>query len=216
MNRTGIETTDFTWNAASGCRGVGCAVWEKCWARRQVKRLGRFCPKCPTFEPHMHMDRLNEPLQVKKPAKIFPVSTGDLFGLEPAQISMILDVIERVSWHTFQPLTKQPQNARSFSPFGSNVWFGVSVNQQGDTWRLDELQKIEAPIRFAYFEPLYSAIDYDLSFLNWIVIGAQTRPNLQPQPEWVQDILDQADENNIPVLTKSNLEWAEKFKEFPA
>ena len=161
------------------------------------------------------MDRLNEPLQVKKPALIFPVSTGDLFGLEPSQTKMILDVIQQASWHTFQPLTKQPQNAKAFNPFPQNVWFGVSINSQADVWRLDELKKIEAPVKFGYFEPLYSDIEYDLSFLDWIVIGAQTRPARQPQPEWVQDILDQADQSRIPVLTKSNLTWPDKFQQFP-
>ena len=215
MNRTKIESTDFTWTPASGCRGTGCAVWKVCWAKRQVKRLGRFCPECPTFIPHMHMDRLKEPLEVKKPYKIFPVSTGDLFGLEPSQTRMIVDVMEQASWHTFQTLTKQPQNAQAFNPFPKNVWFGISVNQQSDTWRLDELRRIDTQVKFGYFEPLYSAINYDLSFLDWIVLGAQTRPNRQPQPEWVQGILDQADKNSIPVLIKNNLAWPDRLKEFP-
>jgi len=215
MHRTKIETTEFVWTPASGCEGIGCAVKPVCWASRQVKRLGQFCSKCPSFIPHMHLDRLNEPLQAKKPHKIFPVSTGDLFGLQSDQTKLILDVMEQAYWHTFQPLTKQPQNALPFSPFPENTWFGVSVNCQADVWRLDILRKIRARIKFGYFEPLYSGIDYDLSFLDWIVIGAQTRPNKQPKAEWVKELLYQAERNKTPVFLKNNLSWETRLQEFP-
>lgn len=213
MNRTRIEWTQWTWTPASGCLGIGCAVRKVCWARKIVKRLGRFCPKCPGFIPHMHWDRIGEPLELKKPAKIFPVSTGDLFGLNEYQVALILNVMKKAYWHTFQILTKQPQNALKFNPYWSNVWFGVTVNQQSDVWRLDELRKICAKIKFASFEPLYSPIAYDLSFLDWLIIGAQSRPNLQPKTEWVEEIIRQA--SNAAIFLKDNLEGWPKRQEFP-
>jgi len=54
--------------------------------------------------------------------------------------------------------------------------------------------------------------------LSWIIIGAQTNPNVQPKRVWVQEILNAADETGIPVLMKHNLEWpaGERRFEFPA
>lgn len=209
------ERHGFTWAPASGCDVVGCAVRKKgvCWAEKIVKRLGRVCPECPTFRPHMHWDRLDAPLRMKKPAIITPVSTGDLFGLPWQFTARIIEVIKKADQHIFATLTKVPQNAHRFNPFPENLWFGVSVNEQSDVWRLDELKKIDAKLKWAIFEPLYSKIDYDLSFLDWIIIGAQTRPEFQPDMDWVNGILDSA--LNVPIYMKSNLNWTPMRKEWP-
>jgi len=205
----------YTWNPASGCDNLNCAVRKRgvCWAEKIVKRLGHVCHWCPSFRPHMHLDRLFEPFQLKKPAVITPVSTGDLFGLPSHMTRNIMDTVKGASWHTFATLTKMPQNAHKFSPFPENVWFGVTVNEQEDTWRLDELREIEAPVRWVIFEPLYSAIDHDLSWLDWIVLGPQTRPELQPKKEWVQSVLDNAPE--VPIFMKSTLDWTPKRRDGP-
>ena len=213
LEATGLP--GYTWNPASGCSISDCAVRERgaCWAERIVKRLGRFCPLCPTFEPHIHFDRLEEPLKLKKPAVITPVSTGDLFGLGWLITKPILQAIWRAPWHTFAILTKAPQNAARYI-FPENVWFGVTVNESADVWRLDILQGIHASIRWAIFEPLYSAVDYgDLSWLDWIVIGPQTRPELQPEREWVQGILDAAP--GVPGWMKEGLDWGPLRREVP-
>lgn len=211
----------FTWTPASGCVNSNCAVRKRgvCWAEKIVKRLGHICPLCPTFKPHMHdgsrgtPDRLFEPYHRRKSAVITPVSTGDLFGLPVDMTRKILVVVKEAYWHTFSPLTKIPENARKWNPYPDNVWFGVTVNEQADVWRLGQLEKIEASVRWAIFEPLYSTIDYDLSWLDWIVIGNQTNPELQPEEAWVQSILDNA--GRVPVFMKSNLEWENKRRESP-
>jgi len=48
----------------------------------------------PTFYPH----RLEEPLRVKKPSKIFVVDTGDMFGnwIPEEWIEQILEVVRNV------------------------------------------------------------------------------------------------------------------------
>jgi len=70
VNRTKIEWCDYTWNPVTGCR-TGC--WY-CYADRMATRFHR------SFEPTFHPKRLNDPLQVLDPAKIFVCSTADLFG----------------------------------------------------------------------------------------------------------------------------------------
>ena len=209
----------FTWSAGSGC-DIQCGVRNRgvCWAEKIVKRLGRFCPLCPGFKPHLHdgtrgtPDRLNEPLERKKPSVITPVSTGDLFGLPEDMATTILAVIEAADWHIFPTLTKAPQNAHRYI-YPDTVWFGVTVNDQADTWRLDELKNIRAKHKWMIAEPLYSAIDRDLTWLDWIVIGPQTRPSFQPREEWIQSVIDNAE--GVPIFMKSNLEWCPKRRESP-
>ena len=208
-----IREPAFTWNPASGCNNIDCAIRKRgvCWAQHTVKRLGRICPICPSFKPHMHdgfggtPNRLWEPHNYYTPAAITSVSTGDLFGLPDWMISVIVGLMDDTLWHIYATLTKMPQRAHRFSPYPPNIWFGVGVNEQADVWRLDELQKIKAQLKWAIFEPLYSAIDYDLTFLDWIIVGPQSRPNLQPKREWVQSILNNAED--VPVFMKSTLDW---------
>ena len=156
----------FTWSAGSGCNIVDCACRRRgvCWAKKIVKRLGQFCPLCPSFIPHLHdgengtPDRLNQPLDRKKPSVITPVSTDDLFGLPYKMREGILDVVEEASWHIFATLTKAPQHAWPFK-FPDNLWFGTTINEQADTWRLDEVRKHVLSKTWAIFEPLYGPID---------------------------------------------------------
>ncbi|NQT07906.1 DUF5131 family protein [Candidatus Bathyarchaeota archaeon] len=208
----------FTWSPASGCDITDCAVRRRgaCWAEKSVKRLGHFCPLCPGFKPHMHdgtrgtPDRLDEPLGRKKPSVITPVSTGDLFGLEPAQTEAILSVMRKCSWHIFAILTKAPDRAEG-GKYPDNIAFGVTVNEQADIWRLVELKEIGARWRWAIFEPLYGPIDHDLAFLDWIIIGHQTKPEIQPEEAWVKGILECAP--GVPVFMKSSLRYEPLIRE---
>ncbi len=202
----------FTCNPGSGCNIIDCAVRKRgvCWAKKGVKRLGTFCPLCPSFIPHLHDGtqgtpyRLDEPLNRKKPSVITPVSTGDLFGLPREMTRKILDVVEEASWHIFALLTKAPDRATGWK-YPDNVAFGVTVNEQADVWRLEELEAIRAQWRWAIFEPLYGPVDHDLSFLNWIVIGHQTKPEIQPEEAWVKGILENAP--GVPVFMKASLKY---------
>ncbi len=211
----------FTWNGASGCSITTCAVRKRgvCYAEKIVKKLGGFCPLCPSFVPHLHdgengtPDRIDEPLKREIPSVITPVSTGDLFGLPADMTARILTVIEIADWHLFPILTKAPQNAHRRYKYPDNVWFGVTVNEQADTWRLDELRKIRSKHKWMIAEPLYSEIDYDLTWLDWIIIGAQNRPELQPEKQWIQSIMDNA--GDVPVFMKPNLSWFSKRQEAP-
>ncbi len=135
---------------------------------------------------------------------ITPVSTGDLFGLEPAQIESILSVVRKASWHVFAVLTKVPDRAGIWE-YPDNVAFGVTVNEQADVWRLEELEAIRARWRWVIFEPLYGPVDHDLAFLDWVIIGHQTRPEIQPEGAWVKGILESAP--GVPVFMKGSLRY---------
>jgi protein gp37 len=207
-----IEGLDraYTWNPAVGCHGIGCEVRKrgKCWAEKMAKRFGW------SFEPHLIPKRLSEPLKVREPAVITPVSMGDLFGLEVDHVNRILAVTKLAHWHVYAVLTKMPQLAsKNFCQqgfFNGNYWFGVTVNDQKDVWRLEILKDIEAEKKYCLFEPLYGPIDYDLSWIDLIVIGGESRAGkvYPPPKDWVDHLVKRAEANNVQVFIKTSLKNA--------
>jgi protein gp37 len=199
-----IEGVDraFTWNPAVGCHGFDCEVKARsvCWAEKMAKRFGW------SFIPHLVPERLDEPKKLRKPAVITPVSMGDLFGLAEWQTNVILNAMRLYNHHVYAILTKLPGNASVFNEKfkDGRIWFGVTVNSQKDVWRLEILRnKIDAPKKYCLFEPLYGEIDFDLSWLDLIVIGPQNYPTVQPKKEWVERVVRNA--GNAKVFFKSNL-----------
>jgi len=204
MNRTKIEYLDFTWNPGVGCSGVGCAVREKCWARRCAKR--QKCSSCKSFIPHVHPERLTEPLKLSKPAVIGCCFMGEFFELDCTQQLRILNVIRAANWHKFLILTKQPQRI-PYQNFPNNLWIGVSINTVGGLWRLADLKNLsETTHKFISFEPLYEDLkNANLNGIEWIIIGAQTRPLKMPSATWITNLVDKAENDLIPFFLKNNL-----------
>jgi len=48
--------------------------------------------------------------------------------------------------------------------------------------------------------------DFEEAGINWLIIGAQTKPYKPPQIESVQEIVEAADRVGVPVFLKDNLE----------
>lgn len=223
MNRTKIEYLDYTLNLITGCSGDGCAVRPNCWALAMAKRLaGRYgYPKDEPFKPTFHKDKLLEPLKIKKPSRIGLNFMGETFDklVHPDWLEDILELVEKCPQHTFIILTKQPQNIPNwfFGIASPNLWLGVSVNRKADLWRLESLKKNWFGKRIVSFEPLYECLgDVDLDGLQWIIIGAQTRPNLQPDSYWVWSLKNEAERHGIPVFMKNNLTaWKERLQQYP-
>ena len=175
---------------------------------------------CGSFEPRMFWERLNEPLEVKKPSRIFVCSMGEMFGswVPTLWTNKILRTIEKDRWHKFQILTKQPQNLPAFK-YPENVWLGETIDglEPREIMQKDLVHILEtdARIKFVSFEPLLGPVKLHLEGLNWIIIGAQTNPRKPPDPDWVQQVILEARRHDIPIFLKDNLEWPEKIQEFP-
>jgi len=230
VNRTAIEWTDLTWNPITGCEH-GCPY---CYARRMAYRLrGRFgYPEDEPFRPTFHENRLTEPLKLKKPSKIFTCSMGEMFGAWIPYVwvnRIMLTIWTCHRWkygHTFQVLTKSPQNIPAFiTQFPPNLWIGTSVESHKSEWRIKfitdkTLRKDGLEIAFASFEPLHGPVNVDEN-LDWVIVGAETgnrADRIEPKPEWISKVLKDAEKFGIPVFMKDNIKpyWdGEIIREFP-
>jgi len=206
MNKTKIEYCDYTWNFVTGCLH-SCPY---CYARRISQRFNR------SFTPTFHPERLEEPLKLKKPSVIFAVHMRDLFGSRVPRewIESGLKIMKKAYWHKFILLTKNPKRLVEFS-YPPNVWVGITIDVQRRVEGLKYLLQTDAKVKFISFEPLLEKICINLHGVNWIIIGAQTCPEKQPEKEWVDLLIKQADMLKIPVFLKNNLKYPIKRQETP-
>lgn len=212
MNKTKIEWTDYTWNPITGCLH-GC--WY-CYAKKLFTRFGR------SFEPIFHPERLNEPLELKIPSKIFCCSVSDLFApwTNPEWREQVLKIIEKSQslglGHIFQLLTKQPQFIDFNYKFPDNVWVGVTVTNKTEVVNIDLLKRVNAKVKFVSFEPLLDWISPNLNGIDWIIIGKLTgSKKVKLDPLWVRHLIKAARNKGIPIFVKNNVGWKEKIQEFP-
>ena len=223
MTRTKIEQADFTWNPVVGCNH-GCTY---CYARRIAGRFGKkrwHCDECEEFTPHPHPERLNGPTMRKKPAMIIVCSMADLFGsgVEPEWQQEVMKKVSSCQRHTYQFLTKQPQNLGAVT-FDNRCWVGTSVDEAEHLqFRFENLLKAQSPaVRFLQFEPLLTSMpitSIDLSLIDWIVIGKQTggsRKEKTPYVDWAKEIVNAAEAAHVPVWLKDCPEWPNPPKEWP-
>jgi len=169
------------------------------------------------FYPRFWEDRLRE-LQLRnvsliergldKPRGIFVCDMGELFGdwLPIEWTEAILNEIDN-KYDRFYLLTKQPQNLAKFSPFPDNVYIGVTAtNQAMYDSAVYWLHQIEAKVKYISIEPILSHIHLpNYRDVDWLIIGAQTKPYRPPKISWVEEIVKAADRAGIPVFLKDNL-----------
>jgi len=218
--RTKIDWCDSTINPVIGCsRGCGYCYARKLNARwKWVEDFG-----VPQFFPAA----LEQPYKWKRPRIIFVCSLGELFDplVPTAWTHRVFAMMGDNPRHRFLILTKMPSNAKFWIkdlPIGSMMGESIVKYNHDDKSARTTFRLNAWPIRgcdhFISFEPLLGpaaeAIDEGT---RWIIIGAQTNPNVQPEREWMQEILDRADAAGIPVLMKHNLIWpaGERRFEFP-
>lgn len=197
-----IGWTDKTINPIKGmCKG-GC--WY-CYYSGKRGMLNRF-----KQDPEIRLDFSVFVKLPKSPKKIFLCSTHDLFGdwIPKSWRDIIFFYIEGYPQHTFQILTKFPQNIDREMP--PNVWLGCTVEHR-DFWEraIYHLGKIKAKIKFISFEPLFSSMNFSIppSIIDWVIVGQLTQHGKKYKPEkaWIQEIVDECKFIRIPIFLKDNL-----------
>lgn len=212
-----IEWTDATWNPVTGCSKVspGCKL---CYAERLSLRLRAMGQKNyangfdVTLQPHM----LDRPLRWRQPRRVFVNSMSDLFHEEvPAEyIAQVFDVMRQASWHQFQVLTKRSERLLDLSPaldWQPQIWMGVSIENEDYLFRVDDLRKTGAKVKFLSIEPLLGSLrKLDLRGIDWVIVGGESGPGARPlDPAWVREIRDRCMTAQVPFFFK---QWGGVFK----
>lgn len=208
--RSRIEYTWTTWNPVTGCTkySPGC---EHCYAARMANRLQAMgvAKYKNGFEVTVHPDVLEAPLKWKRPQVIFVNSMSDLFHEKiPFDfVRQIFDVMRRADLHIFQVLTKRSKRlvklARELD-WPGNVWMGVTVENHHYRYRINDLRKVPAKVRFLSLEPLLGPLGpLDLQHIHWAIVGGESGPGARPmRKEWVTEILRQCREQDVRFFFK--------------
>lgn len=195
---THIEWTESTWNPVTGCSKVspGCA---HCYAERMAKRLQAMGQPNyrDGFSVRTHPHMLDVPNRWKQPRRVFVNSMGDLFHEDvPAEfVRQVFDVMLATPRHTYQVLTKRAARLADLAPtlpWPSNVWMGVTVEDNDRLIRVDTLRKVPAAVRFLSVEPLLGPLpDLNVDGIHWVIVGGESGPGARPmQREWAQGVRD--------------------------
>jgi protein gp37 len=200
----------MTWNPVTGCSKIspGCA---HCYAERMAKRLKAMGVERYSngFEVTLHPDLIDIPKNWKSPRRVFVNSMSDLFHERvPVEfISRVFQTMNDCPQHSFQILTKRSgrllELARNLK-WTSNIWMGVTVESSSYVWRIHDLKKTPAQIRFLSVEPLLTAIpDLPLEGIHWVIVGGESGPGAREmQKGWVQEILRQCRDASVPFFFK--------------
>lgn len=205
-----IEWTEATWNPVTGCTKIspGCKF---CYADRMAKRLKAMGqPRYRNgFALTLQDDVVEVPLTWKKPRTVFVNSMSDLFheSVPLEFIQRCFAVMERASQHTFQVLTKRAERLADVArelPWPKNVWMGVSVENSDYTWRVHELRRVSAAVRFLSVEPLLGPIpQLPVKDIQWVIVGGESGPGARPmKKEWVLQIRDRCLRFGVPFFFK--------------
>jgi protein gp37 len=205
-----IEWTEVTWNPVTGCSKIseGC---RNCYAERMARRLHAMGNKRYKngFQVTLHYDLLDVPLKWKKPKMIFVNSMSDLFHdkVPFSFIKTVFATMEKAHCHIFQIVTKRSERLLDLAGtlnWPSNVWMGVTVESNKYIYRMKDLQKVPASVRFVSVEPLLSSLsNIPTDKIDWIIVGGESGPRCRMmKAEWVRTIREKCINNKIPFFFK--------------
>lgn len=208
--QTAIEWTDATWNPVTGCTEVspGC---DHCYAKTFADRFAGVPghPYEQGFQLKLWPERLDLPLHWRRSRRIFVNSMSDLFHKDVPDdyIRRVFDVMMRADWHIFQVLTKRSARLARLGPslpWAPHIWAGVSVETNRYAWRVDQLRRVPAYIRFISAEPLLGRIDkVNLDGIHWVISGGESGPHHRPiEEDWVREIRDRCRAQGIAFFHK--------------
>lgn len=219
------------WNPVIGCKPCSPAC-ENCYAAAWAKRFGQ------SFEPHKSSKRIPP-----RKGTIFCGNVTDLFGDWRTTDDMGNDIIHATirGWDadaTYLWLTKRVGNMCKALELANktikehwfhNHYFGFTAeNQERFEKRIEKCIDIPGWVNlWLSLEPLLGAIDLypiirkDTTWsFKWVVVGCESGPNRRPcKIEWVESILEQCLDANVPVFVKQiclpNGKFTNKIEEFP-
>jgi protein gp37 len=156
----------------------------------------------PGFAVQVHAGALVLPYSWRAPRRVFVNSMSDLFHAR-VPVSFVRDVFAVIAdtpRHTYQVLTKRSRRLARLADvldWPANLWAGVSVEDAARLYRISDLARVPARVRFLSAEPLLGPLvtpdgpGLDLSGLQWVITGGESGPRARPcDPGWVRAIRD--------------------------
>lgn len=217
--RSGIEWTEVTWNPTTGCDRItpGC---DNCYALTLSKRLkamgaekyqndGNPTTSGPGFAVTLHESALTQPYKWGGRRVVFVNSMSDLFHAKvPLDfVKRVFDVIADTPQHTYQVLTKRSSRLPKLADkldWPSNLWMGVSVEDEAHLYRVEDLRAVPAAVRFLSCEPLIGPLPgLDLERIDWVITGGESGHGARPlDADWVREIRDKCSAAAVPFFHK--------------
>ena len=212
-----IEWTELTWNPTTGCSKIsqGCKF---CYAEIMSKRLQAMGVEKykDNFKVRVHESELETPFKWKKSKIVFVNSMSDLFHQDvPLDfIRKVFKTMKKNPQHVFQVLTKRSERLLELDTqleWSHNIWMGVSVEDQKVEHRIDHLRQTSARTKFLSLEPLIGPLpNMNLQNIDWVIVGGESGHNPRPMnPDWVLDIQEQCEQNDVAFFFK---QWGGKNK----
>jgi len=199
-----------SWNPMTGCTKVspGC---KNCYAERMAEHLNSIGSPAYRngFKLTFHEKVVEYPLSLKKPCRIFISSMSDLFqeDVPSVFIEKIFNVMNRANQHVYMVLTKRSRRLLELSEkinWLPNILMGVTVENNDYIYRIEDLKKTGAYIKYINFEPLLGEISsLDLTGIDWVLVGGESgRKARAMRKSWVIDIKNKCVESGTPFFFK--------------
>lgn len=163
----------------------------------------------------LNEDHFEDPLHWRKPETVAVAYHGDLF-LAPADvIDRVFEVMGRCPQHTFLVLTKRSERLRELAPhlqWEPHIWMGVSVENEDYLYRVDDLRRTEAHVKFLSLEPLIGPLrGLNLRGIDWVIVGGESGPAARPMSsQWVRSVRDQCRAAGVPFFFKQAIRGGKK------
>ncbi len=218
MAQSSIEWTELTWNPTTGCSKVssGC---KNCYAEvmtRRLEAMGVAKYQDGFGKVRTHPATLNTPYTWRKPKVVFVNSMSDLFhkDVPTTFIQQVFKVMNDNQQHIFQVLTKRSERLLEIEGdlnWTSNIWMGVSVEDEKVLDRIDHLSGTGAMIKFLSCEPLLGPLpNMRLDQIDWVIVGGESGHKARKMKEsWVLDIQEQCTASQVAFFFK---QWGGKNK----
>ncbi|MGQ0739677.1 MAG: DUF5131 family protein [Bacteroidota bacterium] len=210
MAQSSIEWTEMTWNPTTGCDKISAGC-KYCYAEIMTRRLHAMGIEKykNNFELTLHEDAIDIPYTWNKPKIVFVNSMSDLFHKDVplSFIQKVFEVMNNTPQHTYQVLTKRAERLvelHQHLSWTSNIWMGVSVEDERVTGRIDFLRTTNAKVKFLSCEPLIGPLmNLNLDGINWVIVGGESGRKARPMKEWwVWDIRQQCAEQGADFFFK--------------
>jgi protein gp37 len=140
---------------------------------------------------------------------------SDLFHADVpvAFVRTVFEVMLSADSHIFQVLTKRPARMARFvrhhaGLFGEgrvpgHIWLGTSVESQEVAFRVNQLRRIPATIRFLSCEPLLGPLYLRLHDIHWLIAGGESGVIHRPLSlDWVRSLRDACRDAGVPFFFK--------------